>query len=154
MLVEMPLPHCIRSRKEERKVRAPQDGEVQAGECQREPATDINPPSGVDRVLRRATISAASTRRCKQQASFRSRWLNKEEALRLLDVLLTHQRQLTRFALATALRQANVLGLQWSSVAMERRTAWVHADEAKVARRSVCRCSCVAATPSTTERWR
>ena len=37
----------------------------------------------------------------------------------------------TRFALATGLRQANVLGLKWSDVDMNRRTAWVHADEAK-----------------------
>ena len=50
---------------------------------------------------------------------------------RLLDALPTHQKQLTRFALATGLRQANVLGLKWSDVDMERRTAWVHADEAK-----------------------
>jgi integrase len=27
------------------------------------------------------------------------------------------------------LRQANVLGLKWSDVDMDRRTAWVHADE-------------------------
>ena len=65
------------------------------------------------------------------EAKRRVRWLNKEEATRLLDALPTHQRQLTRFALATGLRQANVLGLKWSDVDMDRRTAWVHADEAK-----------------------
>jgi integrase len=42
-----------------------------------------------------------------------------------------HQRQLARFALATGLRQANVLDLQWSAVDLGRRTAWVHGDEAK-----------------------
>jgi integrase len=61
----------------------------------------------------------------------RVRWLNKEEATRLLDALQTHQRQLTCFVLATGLRQANVLGLKWSDVDMDRRTAWVHADDAK-----------------------
>ena len=65
------------------------------------------------------------------EAKRRVRWLNKEEATRLLDALPTHQKQLTRFALATGLRQANVLGLKWSDVDMDRRTAWVHADEAK-----------------------
>jgi integrase len=65
------------------------------------------------------------------EAKRRVRWLNKEEATRLLDALPTHQKQLTRFALATGLRQANVLGLKWSEVDMDRRTAWVHADEAK-----------------------
>lgn len=59
------------------------------------------------------------------------RWLNKEEALRLLHALPTHQRQPARFALATGLRQANVLRLQWPDVDLGRRTAWVHADEAK-----------------------
>ena len=48
-----------------------------------------------------------------------------------MDALPTHQRQLTRFALATGLEQANVLALQWSAVDLARRTAWVHADEAK-----------------------
>lgn len=65
------------------------------------------------------------------EAKRRLRWLKKAEAIRLLDALPTHQRQLTRFALATGLRQANVLTLQWSAVDLARRTAWVHADEAK-----------------------
>jgi len=57
--------------------------------------------------------------------------LTKEEATRLLQALAPHQRQLVRFALATGLRQANVLHLQWSQVDLARRTAWIHADEAK-----------------------
>jgi integrase len=65
------------------------------------------------------------------EAKRRVRWLNKEEVTRLLDALPTHQKQLTRFALATGLRQANVLGLKWHDVDVHRRTAWVHADEAK-----------------------
>jgi len=48
-----------------------------------------------------------------------------------LHALPTHQRQPARFALATGLRQANVLRLQWPDVDLGRRTAWVHADEAK-----------------------
>ena len=65
------------------------------------------------------------------EAKRRVRWLNKEEATRLLEALPTHQKPLVRFALATGLRQANILGLKWPDVDMERRTAWVHADEAK-----------------------
>jgi integrase len=53
----------------------------------------------------------------------RVRWLNKQEATRLLDALPPHQKQLARFAIATGLRQANVLGLKWTDVDMERRTA-------------------------------
>jgi len=47
------------------------------------------------------------------------------------EALPPHQRQLARFALATGLRQANVLGMRWTDVDLKRRTAWVHADEAK-----------------------
>ena len=65
------------------------------------------------------------------EAKRRVRWLNKEEVSRLLNALPPHQRQLARFALATGLRQANVLRLQWSEIDLARRTAWVHADEAK-----------------------
>ena len=57
--------------------------------------------------------------------------LTREEATRLLAALAPHQRQLMRFALATGLRQSNVLHLKWSQVDFERRTAWIHADEAK-----------------------
>lgn len=38
---------------------------------------------------------------------------------------------MARFALATGLRQRNVCLLEWSQVDMERKTAWVHADQAK-----------------------
>jgi integrase len=65
------------------------------------------------------------------EAKRRVRWLTKEEVTRLLHALPPHQRQLARFALATGLRQANVLGMRWPNVDLERRTAWVHADEAK-----------------------
>ena len=65
------------------------------------------------------------------EAKRRVRWLTKEEVIRLLTALPPHQRQLARFALATGLRQANVLDLQWSAVDLGRRTAWVHGDEAK-----------------------
>ena len=48
-----------------------------------------------------------------------------------MNALPPHQRQPARFALATGLRQANVLQLKWPEVDLARRTAWVHADEAK-----------------------
>jgi len=65
------------------------------------------------------------------EAKRRVRWLTKEEVSRLLQALPPHQRQPARFALATGLRQANVLGMRWVDVDLDRRTAWVHADEAK-----------------------
>jgi integrase len=38
---------------------------------------------------------------------------------------------MARFTLATGLRESNVTGLQWSQLDMQRRCAWIHADQAK-----------------------
>ena len=38
---------------------------------------------------------------------------------------------IVRFALSTGLRRTNVTHLQWSQVDMERRMAWIHADQSK-----------------------
>lgn len=87
-------------------------------------------------VLRRAAgpwqwIEKAPAITLYREPKRRVRWLTREEATRLLAALAPHQRQLMRFALATGLRQSNVLQLKWSQVDLERRTAWIHADEAK-----------------------
>jgi integrase len=47
------------------------------------------------------------------------------------DVLPEHQREAVLFALATGLRQGNVIKLEWSQVDMERAVAWIYADQAK-----------------------
>ena len=64
----------------------------------------------------------------------RLRWLSNDEAKRLLDELPEHLNAMTRFTLATGLREANVCGLTWSQVDLKRKTAWIHADEAKGAK--------------------
>ncbi|MCF6355317.1 MAG: site-specific integrase [Candidatus Polarisedimenticolaceae bacterium] len=61
----------------------------------------------------------------------RVRWLTMEEADRLLEELPEHLEEMARFSLATGLRQSNVVKLEWSQVDMERRCAWIHADQAK-----------------------
>jgi len=38
---------------------------------------------------------------------------------------------MARFALATGLRQRNVCRLEWSQIDLQRRVAWIHADQAK-----------------------
>ena len=62
----------------------------------------------------------------------RIRWLTREEWDRL-DAELTghHLQPLARFAVATGLRQSNVLNLRWTEIDLARRVMWVHADEAK-----------------------
>jgi len=42
-----------------------------------------------------------------------------------------HQRDVVIFALATGLRQSNVVGLKWSNVRLETGHAWVGADQSK-----------------------
>ena len=66
----------------------------------------------------------------------RIRWISQEEAARLFAVLPDWLQAMARFALATGLRQANVLALEWTAVDLVRRVAWVHPDQAK-ARRAI-----------------
>ena len=59
------------------------------------------------------------------------RWITREEAARLVEELPPHLATMTRFALATGLRAANVTGLRWKQVDMARRCAWVGSSQAK-----------------------
>ena len=61
----------------------------------------------------------------------RVRWLTPEQAQRLMAELPEHLAEMARFSLATGLRQRNVVGLEWSQVDIGRRSAWIHADQAK-----------------------
>lgn len=65
------------------------------------------------------------------EAKRRVRWLTPEQAQRLLTELPEHLADMVRFSLATGLRQRNVSRLEWSQVDIERRAAWIHADQAK-----------------------
>lgn len=66
----------------------------------------------------------------------RVRYLTRPEADRLLAALPPHLSDMARFALATGLRAANITGMRWDQVDLERRMAWVHPDQAK-ARRAI-----------------
>ena len=71
-----------------------------------------------------------------QEPKHRIRWLEKDEAERLLAALPEWLAAVSRFALATGLRQSNVLGLEWTQVNLVKRVAWIHPDQAK-ARRAI-----------------
>jgi integrase len=66
----------------------------------------------------------------------RIRFLTQDQAAVLLKELPQHLRDMAAFALATGLRAANITGLCWDQVDMERKQAWVHPDQAK-ARRAI-----------------
>jgi integrase len=61
----------------------------------------------------------------------RTRWLSRDEWSRLEAQLPAHLLALARFALATGIRRANLLGLQWSEIDIPRKVMWIHADDAK-----------------------
>lgn len=65
------------------------------------------------------------------EAKKRVRWLIQEEANRLLKELPEHLAEMTRFTLATGLRERNVTYLEWSQVDVGRKCAWIHPDQAK-----------------------
>lgn len=66
-----------------------------------------------------------------KESASRERSLTPDQAQCLLDELPSHQREVVIFALATGLRQSNVLKLEWSKVDLERRHAWVTAIHSK-----------------------
>lgn len=61
----------------------------------------------------------------------RIRYLTHGEAQRLLAELPPHLADMAEFSLATGLRQRNVSYLRWDQVDVERRMAWIHADQSK-----------------------
>jgi len=61
----------------------------------------------------------------------RVRYLTRAEAHRLLAELPPHLSDMARMALATGLRAANITGMTWGQVDLERRMAWIHPDQAK-----------------------
>jgi integrase len=61
----------------------------------------------------------------------RIRFLTKIEAAKLLYCLPPHMRVLAEFSLCTGMRENNVLELEWNQVSIERRVAWIHADQFK-----------------------
>lgn len=66
-----------------------------------------------------------------REAKRRIRWLTQNEAVRLLNELPEHLKDMAEFTLHTGLRKSNVTGLRWDSVNMGSRTAYISCDEFK-----------------------
>jgi integrase len=81
-------------------------------------------------------IDRAPAIRLFKEPTKRIRYLNRIEAEGLLAELPDHLADMARMALATGLRAANITGMRWDQVDLERRMAWVHPDQAK-ARRAI-----------------
>lgn len=61
----------------------------------------------------------------------RIRSLSRDEYERLISQLPSHLADMAQFSVATGLRQANVTGLQWKQISVERRHLWVSGGEHK-----------------------
>ncbi|MCZ4311883.1 site-specific integrase [Comamonadaceae bacterium G21597-S1] len=61
----------------------------------------------------------------------RIRSLTRDEFARLLDELPQHLADMAQFSVASGLRQANVTGLQWKQISLERRHLWMSGAEHK-----------------------
>jgi len=66
-----------------------------------------------------------------KEGSGRERSITVAQAETLVSELPAHQRDVVVFALATGLRQSNVLGLEWSHVDLAAGHAWVGASQSK-----------------------
>lgn len=66
-----------------------------------------------------------------KETANRERSLTPEQAKHLLAELPHHQRDTVMFALATGLRQSNILKLEWSKIDLVRRHAWVSGISSK-----------------------
>lgn len=69
-----------------------------------------------------------------KEPNIRVRWITQNEANNLITQLPSHLADMTRFTLATGLRESNVLELEWSQIDLQRRVAWIHPDQAKAGR--------------------
>lgn len=82
-------------------------------------------------------LDRAPTFRTEAEPKRRVAFLTREQAESLIGALPEKYRMAVRFALLTGLRRANVFGLTWENVDLERGTAIVHGDEAKAGHRIV-----------------
>lgn len=109
-------------------------GEIKAKEAS--PSTANRILALIRSILRKAMLDwewldKVPRIRLYKEAKRRVRWLTSEQVATLLKELAPHQRDMVLFALATGLRQGNVLKLEWSQVDMVRHVCWIHADQAK-----------------------
>lgn len=69
--------------------------------------------------------------RMRKESTRRVRFLSRTEAEALFKELPEHLAKMARFAVATGLRQSNVVNLKWSQLDLQQQMAWIHEDESK-----------------------
>lgn len=61
----------------------------------------------------------------------RVRWLEADEARRLIEECPEPLKSVVKFALATGLRRSNIVNMEWQQIDMQRRVAWVNPEDSK-----------------------
>lgn len=61
----------------------------------------------------------------------RVRWLEPDEAKRLVDECPEPLKSVVKFALSTGLRRSNIINMEWQQIDMQRRVAWVNPEDSK-----------------------
>lgn len=64
----------------------------------------------------------------------RIRWLKPEEAQRLISECSEPLKSTVEFALSTGLRRSNITRLKWEQIDLQKKMAWIYADESKSGR--------------------
>jgi integrase len=76
-------------------------------------------------------ISTTPKIRLFKESNDRVRWLTSFEVEKLVEELPHHQKPIVLFAIATGLRQSNVLKIKWSQINFELKHAYVEARNSK-----------------------
>lgn len=84
----------------------------------------------ISAVLALSGVKLKLTKKKDKQAKVRT-WLTHEQWDKLYAELPTHLKASALFAVSTGLRQANVLGLTWGAVDLDRRVAWIEGMDTK-----------------------
>lgn len=100
------------------------------------PATANRYLALVRAILRRAErewewIHHAPFVRLYSEKKRRVRWITPEQARTLMEELPPHLVYPMIFALSTGVRHANVVGLRWEQIDLNRRVAWLFSDQVK-----------------------
>jgi integrase len=76
-------------------------------------------------------MEKAPKMRMREEPDRRIRFLTHEEAGRLVSSIAPRHRPLIRLLFATGLRLGSALGLTWQQIDLQRRVAWIYADQSK-----------------------
>jgi|SRR5471032_1206701 len=98
------------------------------------PRSSRSTSAAITPALARRWMAHAPTLKVPQPKNKRIRWIEIDEAQRLISECPEPLKSVVKFALATGLRRSNILNLEWQQIDMQRRVAWINPEESKSGR--------------------